>query len=103
MLIDAKASHNEVHAFGSESRGLFQSALHAVFLSVFLFVGFCFLFLFFFNNVFPMTLMCVGLPNMGMLAYAHSAVPDPSPSAQTPLHSASWITVSSLFKMATGE
>ncbi len=31
-LNDAKASHNEVHAFGSESYRLFKLALHAMFL-----------------------------------------------------------------------
>ncbi len=36
MLNDAKALHNEVHAFGSEPCRLFQLALHDVFYSVFL-------------------------------------------------------------------
>ncbi len=40
VLNDAKASHNEVHVFGSELCRLFQSALHAVFYNVFLTVFF---------------------------------------------------------------
>ncbi len=54
MSNDAKASHNEVHAFVSEACSLFQE----VFLTVF-------------------TLMstCAGFPYMGVPACAHSAVP----------------------------
>ncbi len=67
VLIDASASHNEVHAFRSEPCRLFQLALHAVFYSVFLN---CF--------QFPVTLMRAGPSYMGMSAHAHSAVPAPS-------------------------
>ncbi len=66
MLNDAKASHDEVHAFGSEPCRLFQSALHAVFYSVF------------FTSVFPVTLLRAGRPYMGIPARAYSAVPVPS-------------------------
>ncbi len=34
----------------------------------------------FFNSVFTVTLMCAGVPYMGMLGHAHSAVPAPSPT-----------------------
>ncbi len=77
---DAKASHNEVRAFGSESYRLFQSALHAVF-----------------SSVFPVTLMCAGLTWACQLC-AHSAVPTPHLCA---LLSATQITVSTLFEMAS--
>ncbi len=92
-LIDAKASHNEVYAFGSEPCSLFQLALHAVLQC-------------FFNSVFPVTLMHPGpgLSYMGMPARAHSAGPASSPALlrQTPLNllSASGGTASNLFEMA---
>ncbi len=68
MLNEAKVSHNEVHAFGSKSCRLFQSALNTVFYGVF------------FNSVFTVTLMCAGLPYVSMPAHAHSAVPTPPPA-----------------------
>ncbi len=61
---------------------LVQLALHAV----------CY-------SVFPV-IMRAGLPNMGMSARAHSAMPAPSPALlrhRCALLSASWITVSTLF------
>ncbi len=64
MLNDAKASHNKVHAFGSEPCRLF----HVVFYRAF------------FNNVFKVKLLLVGLPYMGKPVCAHSAVPAPSPA-----------------------
>ncbi len=98
VLNDAKASHDEVRAFRSEPCRLFQSAPHAVFYSVF-----CFFFFVFFYSVFTVTLMCAGLPYMGISAIAHSAVLAPSPSLlrhRCNLLSASGITVSTLFEMA---
>ncbi len=53
VLNDAKTSHNEIHAFGSEPCRLFQLALLAVFYGAF-------------NSIFPATLMCSGHPYMGM-------------------------------------
>ncbi len=62
VLNDAKASHNEVHAFRSEPCWLFQLTLHAVFEE-----GFATVF-------FPLTLMRAGPSFKGMPAHAHSAV-----------------------------
>ncbi len=55
VLNDAKVSHNEIRAFGSEPCRLFQSALLTVFQEVI------------FNPV-TLTLMCAGLPCLGMSA-----------------------------------
>ncbi len=84
---DAEVSHNEVHAFGSEPYTLFWLVLRAVFYSVF-----------------PVMSMFAGLPYMGMPAHAHSGLPAPSPALLRhccALFSASWITVSTLFEMAS--
>ncbi len=51
----------------------------------------------------PVKFMHAGLAYMGMPACAHSTVPAPSPTLlrhHCTLLSASWITVSALFKMA---
>ncbi len=91
MLNDAKASHNEVHAFWSEPGRLFQLALHTVFYSVF-------------NSVFTVMLMRAAFPFMSMPAHAHSAVLTPSPTLLSyccALLSASRITVNTLFEMAS--
>ncbi len=79
VLNNAKASHNEVHAFGSE--------LYSLCFTVF------------FYSVFPVTLMRAGLPYTGMPARAHSTVPVPSPTLlrhHCALLSASGITVSTI-------
>ncbi len=81
---NAKASHTEVDAFGSEPCRLFQLALHAVLYNVF----FC-----------DVKACCTFLHQL----CAHSAVPAPSPALlrhSCVLLSASWITVNTLFKVA---
>ncbi len=58
VLNDAKVSHNEVRAFGSELYRLFRLVLQAVFQKVF-----CFVFL---NSVVALASMCAGLSHFSL-------------------------------------
>ncbi len=84
MLNYVKVSNNELHAFGSELCRLFQLGLQAL-------------------TVFTEMLLRAGLPCMGMPALRTQCCACPSPTLlkhRCALLSASWITVSTSFKMA---